>query len=196
MLEHTHTHQFSQSGQSRSRSWPITQCPMVRTRGIRSHGDRQGQSADFRDNLERIKRQYLLFNCGIKTKPHIEWVLRHWSSLCQLNWVPTDLVRISVKEAMHMGFIIESPNMAAVSKIRVKNEQYSWSKVLLFKVLTNKCVSRVRWDLLKLWLHTYLFIISHQKSASLQSKLSTHGRQSILGDVEGYKDPISGEKVV
>ena len=26
-----HTHQFSQSGQSRSRSWPMTQCPIVRT---------------------------------------------------------------------------------------------------------------------------------------------------------------------
>ena len=28
---HGHTHQFSQSGQSRSRSWPVTQCPIART---------------------------------------------------------------------------------------------------------------------------------------------------------------------
>ena len=28
---HCHTHQFSQSGQIRSRSWPITQCPIVLT---------------------------------------------------------------------------------------------------------------------------------------------------------------------
>ena len=28
---HEHTHQFSQSGQNRSRSWPITRCPIART---------------------------------------------------------------------------------------------------------------------------------------------------------------------
>ena len=57
--------------------------------------------------------------CGIKTKTHFEWLLWHWSSLGQLNLEPTrpnglmswvakcqlhDLVKISVKEAMHMGF--------------------------------------------------------------------------------------------
>ena len=52
----------------------------------------------------------------MKTKTHFEWLLWHWSSLDQLKLeptrpnglvgfkVPTDLVKISVKEAMHMGF--------------------------------------------------------------------------------------------
>ena len=51
-----------------------------------------------------------------KTETHFEWLLWHWSSLGQLNLeptrpnglvgckVPTDLVKISVKEATHMGF--------------------------------------------------------------------------------------------
>ena len=33
------------------------------------------------------------------------------------------------------------------------------------------------------------------KSASLQYDLSTHWRESILSEVEGFKDPIRGEKV-
>ena len=69
-----------------------------------SHGDRRGQIADLRDSFERIDWLYLLFKCGIKTKTHFKWLLWHWSSLSQLNKVPTDLVKISVKEAMHMGF--------------------------------------------------------------------------------------------
>ena len=117
---HGHTHQFSQSGQSRSRSWSITQCHTTdlreRTKTMSSHGDRRGQITDFRDSFERINWLYLLFNCGMKTKTHFEWLLWHWSSLSQLNLeptrpsglvgckVPTDLVKISVKEATHMGF--------------------------------------------------------------------------------------------
>ena len=80
------------------------------------HGDRRGQIADFRDSFETINWLYLLFKCGIKAKTHFEWLLWHWSSLGQLNLepirpnglvgckVPTDLVKISVKEATHMGF--------------------------------------------------------------------------------------------
>ena len=82
------------------------------------HGDRRGQIADFRDSFETINWLYLHFKCGIKTKTHFEWLLWHWSSLGQLNFeptlpnslvgckVPTDLVKISVKEATHMGFLL------------------------------------------------------------------------------------------
>ena len=84
-----------------------------RTKTISRHGDRRGQIADFRGSFETIN---WLFKCGIKTKTHFEWLLWHWSSLGQLNLeptrpnglvgfkVPTDLVKISVKEATHMGF--------------------------------------------------------------------------------------------
>ena len=77
-----------------------------RTKTISHHGDHWVQIADFRDSFERIKWLYLLCRCGIKTKTHFEWVLWHWSSLNSLmGWkVPTDLVKISVKEDMHMGF--------------------------------------------------------------------------------------------
>ena len=87
-----------------------------RTKTMRRHGDRRGQIADFRGSFETINWLYLLFKCGIKTKTHFEWLLWHWSSLGQLNLkpirpnglvgykVPTDLVKISVKEATHMGF--------------------------------------------------------------------------------------------
>ena len=68
--------------------------------------------------FETINWLYLLFKCGIKTKTHFEWLLGHWSSLGQLNLeptrpyglvgckVPTARVKISVKEATHMFFII------------------------------------------------------------------------------------------
>ena len=87
-----------------------------RTKTMSRHGDRRGQIADFRDSFETINWLYLLFKCGIKTKTHFEWLLWHWSSLGQLNLeptrpnglvsckVPTDLVKISVKEATHIGF--------------------------------------------------------------------------------------------
>ena len=97
-----------------------------RTKTMSRHGDRQGQIAAFRDSFETINWLYLLFKCGIKTKTHFEWLLWHWSSLGQLNLeptrpnglvgckVPTDLVKISVKEAMHMSwvFIIEQRQQA------------------------------------------------------------------------------------
>ena len=87
-----------------------------RTKTMSRHGDRRGQIADFGDSFETSNWLYLLFKCGIKTKTHFEWLLWHWSSLGQLNLeptrpnglvgckVPTDLVKISVKEATHMGF--------------------------------------------------------------------------------------------
>ena len=87
-----------------------------RTKTMSRHGDRRGQIADFRESFETINWLYLLFKCGIKKKKKFEWLLWHWSSLSQLNLeptqpnglmgckVPTDLVKISVKEAMHMGF--------------------------------------------------------------------------------------------
>ena len=87
-----------------------------RTKTMHNHGDHRGQIADFWDSCERIKWLYLHSKCGIKTKTHFEWLLWHWSSLGQLNLeptqpnglvgrkVPTDLVKISAKEAMHMGF--------------------------------------------------------------------------------------------
>ena len=52
----------------------------------------------------------------MKTKTHFEWLLWRWSSIGQLNVestrphglvgykVPTDLVKISVKEATHLDF--------------------------------------------------------------------------------------------
>ena len=92
---------------------PITQCPIARTW---ESAPKQGQIADFRDSFEGIKWLYLHSKCGIKTKTHFEWLLWHWSSLGQLDLepirpnglvgckVPTDLVKISVKEATHMGF--------------------------------------------------------------------------------------------
>ena len=87
-----------------------------RTKTMSRHGDRWGQFADFRGSFETIDWLYILFKYGIKTKTHFEWLLWHRSSLGQLNLepnrpnglvgckVPTDLVKISVKEATHMGF--------------------------------------------------------------------------------------------
>ena len=87
-----------------------------RTKTMSRHGDRQGQIADFRRSFETINWLYLLFKCGIKTKTHFEWLLWHWFSLGQFDLeptrlnglvgckVPTDFVKISVKEATHMGF--------------------------------------------------------------------------------------------
>ena len=66
--------------------------------------------ADFRDSFETINWLYLLFIY------YFEWLLCHWSSLGHLNLEPTrpnglvgckvpiDLVKISVKEATHIGF--------------------------------------------------------------------------------------------
>ena len=87
-----------------------------RTKTMSRHGDRRGLNADFRDSFETIERLYVTFKCGIyKNKTHFEWLLWYWSSLGQLNLeptrpnglvgckVPTDLMKISVKEATHMG---------------------------------------------------------------------------------------------
>ena len=107
------------SGQSRLRSWPITQCPIAPTR--ESTPKQWAVIAIAEDKLltfetDLIKWLYLLFKCGLKTKTHFEWVLWYWSSLCQLNLEPTwpnglvgckvltDLEKISIKEAMHVGF--------------------------------------------------------------------------------------------
>ena len=70
--------------------------------------------ADFRDSFEIIKWLYLHSKCGMETKTHFEWLLWHWSPLGELNLettnglvgckVPTDRVKINVKEAMHLGF--------------------------------------------------------------------------------------------
>ena len=118
------------------------------TKTMSHHGDRRGQIADFRDSFETINWLYLLFKCGIKTKTHFEWLLWHWSSLGQLNLeptrpnglmgckVPTDLVKISVKEATHMGFYYTPQYFMAV-----------WSK-LSFLVLKPDTVER-RYNLIQ-----------------------------------------------
>ena len=101
-----------------SRSWPITQCAIART--WESAPKQWAVMAIVEDRslpFETILRRLcLLFKCGIKTKKHFDWLLWHWSSLGQLNLeptlpnglvgckVPTDLVKISVKDATHMGF--------------------------------------------------------------------------------------------
>ena len=79
------------------------------------HGDSRGQIADFQGSCEWIEQLYLLYKWEIKE--HFEWVLRHWSSFCQLNLLSltisrvtkcqTDLhlVKISVKAPIYMFFI-------------------------------------------------------------------------------------------
>ena len=129
---HGHTHQFSQSDYSRSRSWPITQCPIARTwesapKQWAVMAIVEGRSPTFETVLRRlIGCTDLLFKFGIKTKTHFEWLLWHWSSLGQLNLeptrpnglvgckVPTDLVKISVKEATHSGFHYNIPQSACL----------------------------------------------------------------------------------
>ena len=102
-------------GQSRSVQ---SRGPERAHKAISRHGDRRVQIADFRDSFKRINWLYLVFKCRIKTKHYFEWLLWHWSSLSQLNLeptrpsvlmgckVPTDLVKISVEEATHMGFYL------------------------------------------------------------------------------------------
>ena len=77
---HGHTHQLSQSGQSRSRPWPITQCPIARTW---ESSPNNAQSCRFSRTDRRLSRQFwddqvTIFDsskCGIKTKTHFEWLL-------------------------------------------------------------------------------------------------------------------------
>ena len=118
-----------------------------RTKTMSRHGDRRGQIADFRDSFETINWLYLLFKCGIKTKNHFEWLLWHWSSLGQLNLeptrpnglvgckVPTDLVKISVKEATHMGFHYILPLVAGfISPIyQYSPEHFNWHCYYLYQ---------------------------------------------------------------
>ena len=79
---HGHTHQFIQAGQTTrcAMAWTWTSVPKT----MSSHGDRRGQTADFRDSVEGTEWMYLLFKCGVKIKPCFEWVIWHWSTLCQL----------------------------------------------------------------------------------------------------------------
>ena len=101
-----------------------------RTKTMSRHGDRRGKIADLGGSFETINWLYSLFKFGIKTKTHFEWLLWHWSSLGQLNLeptqpnglvgceVPTDLVKISVKEATHMGFYyITSPHLTVANNL-------------------------------------------------------------------------------
>ena len=109
-----HTSQFSQSRQSRSRSWPNTQCPIAQTWESAPKQWTVMAIVEARSpTLEKVLRWLIgcisFFWCGINTKTHFEWLLWHWSSLGQLNLkptrpnglvgckVPTDLVKISVK---------------------------------------------------------------------------------------------------
>ena len=124
-----------------------------RTTTMSRHGDSRGQMADFRDSFETINWLYLHFKCGMKTKTHFEWLLWHWSSLGQLNLeltrpnglmgckVPTDLVKISVKEATHMGFYH-----------RIQYEEtftYSWYCYIVWCMLVFKLI---------LWQPLYIYI--------------------------------------
>ena len=67
-----------------------------------------------------------------RIKPHSEWVLWHWSSICQLNLEPdglvgcklsthVNLVKIIVKEPMHMGFLLSfewnAPSPSRLSRL-------------------------------------------------------------------------------
>ena len=93
-----------------------------RIKTMSRHGERRGQIAAFRDSFETINWLYLISKCGLKTKTHFEWLLWHWSSLGQLKLeptrpnalvgckVPTDLMKISVKETTHMGFCYAPPH--------------------------------------------------------------------------------------
>ena len=105
-------HWFSQSGESRSHSWPITQCPITWTwestpKQCSVMAIVKNKSPTFKTVLRGLNGCICIYKCAIRT--HFEWVLLCWSSLCQLNLeptqpdglvgckVPTDLVKISVK---------------------------------------------------------------------------------------------------
>ena len=80
-LTATPTHQFSQSGRSRSSNYAVSNCTDLTecTKTMRRHDDCKGQIADFRDSFEIIKWLHLHFKCEIKTKTHFDWVLWQWS---------------------------------------------------------------------------------------------------------------------
>ena len=141
-------------------SWPITQCPIARTwesapKTMSRHGECRGQIADFRDSFEMINWLYLLFKCGIKTKTHFEWLLWHWSSLGQLNLeptrpnglmgckVPTDLVKISVKEATHMGFYyITITELTHLPRIYASMDHGALVQIMAWRLFSAKPLSK------------------------------------------------------
>ena len=97
----------------------------------------EGRSPTFKTVLRDIKWLYLHSKCGIKTKTHFEWLLWHWScwsSLGQLNLeptrpnglvgckVPTDRVKISVKEATHISLYY---NLSLISHL-MENSTLQW----------------------------------------------------------------------
>ena len=116
-----------------------------RTKTMIRHDDRRVQFADFRDSFETINWLYLLCKCGIKTKTHFEWLLWHWSSLGQLNLeptrpnglvgckVPTDLVKISVKEATHMGLYYITVYQCAESMYTMLTKNYGHVILVILK---------------------------------------------------------------
>ena len=59
------------------------------TKTMTCHDDRRRQIVNFWSRFEMIKWLHLLCMCGIKTKPHFEWVLWHGSSL-SVNWPHED----------------------------------------------------------------------------------------------------------
>ena len=64
---HDHTHPVSQSGQSRSCTWPITQYPIAQT-SASSPKTMSSQIAELPDSFERINWLHFLFKCRLKTK--------------------------------------------------------------------------------------------------------------------------------
>ena len=114
---HGHTHQFSQSGQSRSRSWPITQCPIAWT--WESTPKQWAVMAIIEDRsptFETVLRGLIgcIYFISVGKKKHFEWLLWHWSSLgqwvakCQLtSW------RSVSKKPRRWVFIIERRNSIA-----------------------------------------------------------------------------------
>ena len=123
-LESTDTptkHQCGQSEQSWSHSWPITQCPVAWTcesepKQCAVMAIVEDGSPHFDTVLRGLNGCMCFLSVGWKQNPYFEWVLWHRSSLCQMSlehtWpnglvgcrVPTDIVKIGVKEAMHIGF--------------------------------------------------------------------------------------------
>ena len=96
------------------------QCPIARTRGsapkqCANMAIAEDKSPTFKIVLRGLSGSICFQVWNINIKP-FEWVLSHWSSLCQLNLeptrpsvrvcckAPTDLVMISVIEAMHTCF--------------------------------------------------------------------------------------------
>ena len=146
---------------------------------MHSHGDRRGQIADFRDSFERIKWLCIHSKCGIKTKTHFVWLLWHWSSLGQLNLeptrpnglmgckVPTDLVKISAKEATHISFYYISHKISLMYTMK-----HNFITLLLYLCLVSFC-KRYNFP----WIHA-------NKSQFLHKHYVSHTIQ--WNNLEGY----------